>query len=105
MFCCPILEILLHFCILGGDGENEENEGMSDDDKNASGSDDWKKTWGTFDNCLFENISTNNEAKPDFSMQQLLSKVLHYVFILYFFFQKIQLQILHDIFQRISRNL
>ena len=41
MFCCPNIDISLYFCILGGDGENEENEGMSDDDdENASGSDD-----------------------------------------------------------------
>ena len=40
MFGCPKIDASLYFCILGGDGENEENEGMSDDDENASGSDD-----------------------------------------------------------------
>ena len=39
MFGCPKIDVSLYFCILGGDGENEENEGMSDDDENASGSD------------------------------------------------------------------
>ena len=68
MFWCPKIEVSLYFCILGGDGENEENEGMSDDDENASGSDDWKKTQRYFWHLLSLTISTNNKAKPDFSM-------------------------------------